>query len=157
MARKVTIYTDGSARGNPGPGGFGAVLKYGKFRKELSGGFECTTNNRMEILAAISALEALNRPCEIVLHSDSRYVIDAMSKGWLEGWKANDWKRKPKLPLKNVDLWQRMDLAAAQHKISWKWVKGHAGVPENERCDQLATEAADSDDRSVDEGYCPEE
>ena len=157
MAQKVTIYTDGSARGNPGPGGFGAVLKYGKFRKELSGGFECTTNNRMEILAAISALEALNRPCEIVLHSDSRYLIDAMSKGWLEGWKANDWKRKPKLPLKNADLWQRMDLAAAQHKISWKWVKGHAGVPENERCDQLATEAADSDDRSVDEGYCPEE
>ena len=111
----------------------------------------------MEILAAICALESLNRPCEVVLLSDSRYVIDAMSKGWLKGWKSNGWKRKPKLPLKNADLWQRMDQAITPHKISWKWVKGHAGVPENERCDQLATEAADSDNRVVDEGYAPEE
>ena len=157
MGQSVTIYTDGAARGNPGPGGYGAVLISGKHRKELSGGFDCTTNNRMEILAAVEALEALNRPCEIVLFSDSRYVIDAMSKGWMRSWKANGWKRKPNLHLKNADLWKRMDSAAEPHEVTWKWVKGHAGNPENERCDELATAAADSEDRPADKGFLQEE
>ena len=153
--KQVTIYTDGSSRGNPGPGGFGTLLIYGERRKELSGGFEETTNNRMELLAAIVGLETLKEACEVRLHSDSRYVVDAMTKGWIEGWKKRGWRRKTEA-LKNADLWQRLDQAAYRHKIDWIWVKGHAGNECNEICDQLAVNAAMSDKREVDKGYLPE-
>ncbi len=150
---KVTIYTDGAAKGNPGPGGFGSVLISGRARKELSGGFLHTTNNRMEILAAAAALEALTKPCVVTLHSDSRYLIDSMTKGWLLAWKKNHWRKKDKQPVKNPDLWQRLDAAAEPHQITWKWVKGHAGHAENERCDELANAAAYAPDRPPDTGF----
>ena len=147
---KVTIYSDGSARGNPeGPGGYGTILQYqdasGKmYEKELSGGFEKTSNNRMELMGAIAGLEALNRPCEVELYSDSRYLIDAFNKGWISSWQAHGWKKADKKPVLNQDLWQRLLKAAEPHKITWLWVRGHDGHPENERCDRLATGAADS-------------
>ena len=150
---KITIYTDGSSRGNPGPGGFGTLLISGSRRKELSGGFSKTTNNRMELLATISGLEALKRPSCVTLHSDSRYVIDAMTKRWLDGWKARGWRKADKQPVKNVDLWKRLDAAAQPHDITWRWVKGHAGNANNERCDKLATSAADGQDLPPDLGF----
>jgi ribonuclease HI len=133
----VTVFTDGGCSGNPGPGGWGAILIYGEHRKELSGGAEETTNNRMELTAAISALETLKRPCTVDLTTDSNYVRDGITK-WIKGWKKNGWKTADKSPVKNVDLWQRLDTAIAKHTVRFHWVKGHAGHPENERADELA-------------------
>lgn len=151
--KKVIIYTDGGARGNPGPGGFGAILTFGKYHKELNGAFQHTTNNRMELMAAISALEMLTEACEVSLHSDSKYVIDALTKNWLQGWKKRGWVKSDRKPVLNKDLWQRLDAAAAIHSMTWKWVKGHAGNPLNERCDELVHEAIDAGDLKVDQGY----
>ena len=136
----VVIYTDGACSGNPGPGGWGSVMLYNGHRRELSGGESETTNNRMEMMAVIVSLETLKRPCEILLHTDSTYVMKGMTE-WLEGWKARNWKTAAKKPVKNVDLWQRLDDAIARHRVDWKWVKGHSGVPENERADELARNA----------------
>ena len=138
--KTVYLYTDGACSGNPGPGGYGAILKYGKFEKEICGGDENTTNNRMELLGVIKGLEALNEPCHVVLTSDSKYVIDALSLGWAEKWKQNGWKRNKKDPALNPDLWDRLLQLTSTHQMEYHWVKGHAGHPENERCDQLAVE-----------------
>ncbi|MEF2145425.1 MAG: ribonuclease HI [Desulfovibrionaceae bacterium] len=132
------IYTDGSCLGNPGPGGWAAVLIHPKKRLELSGGFRNTTNNRMELRAVIEALGALKQPCEVELYTDSQYVRNALTKGWLEGWKKNGWKTAAKKPVKNQDLWQELIPLTAKHKVDFRWVRGHAGDPENERCDVLA-------------------
>ena len=146
---KVKIYTDGAARGNPdGPGGYGTVLEFidskGQLHtKELSCGYKKTTNNRMELMAVIAGLEALNRPCEIELYSDSKYVVDAFNQHWIDGWLKKGWKRGKNEPVKNVDLWKRLLKAKEPHQITFIWVKGHAGHPQNERCDTLATTAAD--------------
>ncbi|MGN0056232.1 MAG: ribonuclease HI [Atopobiaceae bacterium] len=156
---RVVAYTDGSSRGNPGPGGYGVVLLYTDpsgvlHTKELSGGFHKTTNNRMEIMGAIAALEALKRPCEVELHSDSQYLVNAMNKHWIDGWQSHGWKTSAKKPVKNPDLWKRLVAATQPHRVQFVWVKGHAGHQYNERCDQLATAAAD--DRAhqlVDEGF----
>ena len=136
---RVEIYTDGACKGNPGPGGWGVLLKSGTTEKELFGGERETTNNRMELMAVIMALEALKRPCHVFLHADSQYVLKGMTE-WLAGWKAKGWKTASKQPVKNVDLWQRLDalVASAGHKIEWRWVKGHNGDPGNERADDLA-------------------
>jgi ribonuclease HI len=133
----VTIYTDGACSGNPGPGGWGAVLIYNEHRKELKGGEAPTTNNRMELMAAISALEALKGNCTVDLHTDSNYLRGGIT-GWIKQWKRNGWKTAARKPVKNVDLWQRLEEACARHKINWHWVKGHSGHPENERADELA-------------------
>jgi ribonuclease HI len=147
--KQIQIYTDGAARGNPGPGGYGAVLIYGQHRKEMSQGYRRTTNNRMELLAVIVALEALKKPgLEVVVYTDSRYVEQAVSQGWLFNWERKGFKNK-----KNPDLWRRFLPVYRQHKVRFQWVKGHAGHPLNERCDQLATEAADGVDLLVDEGF----
>jgi ribonuclease HI len=137
---EVEIFTDGACRGNPGPGGWGTILRYGDVEKELSGGEAQTTNNRMELMAAISGLEALKRPCRVKLYTDSQYVRDGITR-WLPGWKARNWRTADKKPVKNVDLWQRLAAAALPHRIEWIWVKGHAGHPENERADALARAA----------------
>ena len=134
---EVEIFTDGACSGNPGPGGWGAVLRYGTVEKDLSGGEALTTNNRMELMAAIMALEALSRPCKAEMHVDSNYVRDGIGK-WIHGWKRNGWKTAGRKPVKNVDLWQRLDAALARHDVSWHWVKGHAGHDDNERADELA-------------------
>ncbi|MCP9627361.1 ribonuclease HI [Rhodopseudomonas palustris] len=136
-AKPVIIHTDGACSGNPGPGGWGAILKFGDVEKELKGGEPQTTNNRMELLAAISALEALTRPCSVDLYTDSQYVKNGIGS-WIHNWKRNGWKTADKKPVKNVDLWQRLDTALKSHSIRWHWVKGHAGHAENERADQLA-------------------
>lgn len=135
----VEIYTDGACKGNPGPGGWGVLLKSGGVEKELFGGERETTNNRMEMMAVIQALEALKRPCHVILHADSQYVLKGI-KEWLPGWKARGWKTAAKQPVKNVDLWQRLDamLSQTEHRIEWRWVKGHDGDPGNERADALA-------------------
>ena len=138
---KVEIATDGACKGNPGPGGWGVVIRSGDKEKELSGGEPLTTNNRMELTAAIKGLEALKRPCRVVLSTDSRYVMDGLTK-WLPGWQRNGWKTAAKQPVKNADLWQELVAASAPHRIRWEWVKGHAGHPENERADKLASDAA---------------
>ena len=140
MNGKVEIWTDGGCKGNPGPGGWGAILKYGDKVKELKGGEAHTTNNRMELMAAISALESLKRPCEIILHTDSQYVRQGVT-GWIQNWKRNGWRTADKKPVKNEELWRRLDDARAPHTIDWRWVKGHAGNPMNERADELAGEA----------------
>ena len=137
----VEIFTDGACKGNPGPGGWGAVIRSGAHEKELSGGEPDTTNNRMEMMGAISALNALKRPCHVILTTDSNYVRDGITK-WVHGWKRNGWKTADRKPVKNADLWQALIEAAQPHKIDWHWVKGHAGHPENERCDALAVQAA---------------
>ncbi len=137
---RVSIYTDGACSGNPGPGGWGVVLRWGETEKELSGGEAETTNNRMELMAAISALEALKRSVACDLYTDSTYVRDGIT-GWIHGWKKNGWKTAAKKPVKNADLWQRLDKAVARHDVDWHWVKGHAGHPENERADKLARDA----------------
>jgi ribonuclease HI len=136
-SQRVEIFTDGACSGNPGPGGWGAVLRYGATEKELSGGESATTNNRMEMMAAIAALEALKRPSTVDLYTDSTYLRDGVMK-WIHGWKRNGWKTAAKKPVKNVDLWQRLEEARAPHDVTWHWVKGHAGHPENERADALA-------------------
>jgi ribonuclease HI len=137
----VEIFTDGACKGNPGPGGWGAVIRSGAHEKEISGGEANTTNNRMELLAAIRALEALKRPCEVALYTDSIYVRDGITK-WIHGWRKNGWKTADRKPVKNAELWQELLDAAAPHKIDWRWVKGHSGHPENERADRLACDAA---------------
>ena len=145
----VYIYTDGSARGNPeGPGGYGCILRYidqrgGVHEKELSRGYKKTTNNRMELMAAIAGLEALTRPCSVDLYSDSQYLVHAFNEHWIENWQKKNWKRSKNEEVKNVDLWKRLLEAAAPHEITWHWVRGHNGHEENERCDRLATDAAD--------------
>jgi ribonuclease HI len=139
----VTIYTDGACRGNPGPGGWGAVLMSGEHRKELKGGEVQTTNNRMELTAAIEALAALKRRCKVNLYTDSKYVMTGITE-WIHNWKDRGWRTADKKPVKNVDLWQALDTQIARHDIEWHWVKGHAGVPENERADELANEAIDA-------------
>jgi ribonuclease HI len=136
-ANKVIVHTDGACSGNPGPGGWGAILVYNGTRKELSGGEAETTNNRMELMGAIAALETLKRPCKVEMHVDSAYVKDGITK-WIHGWKRNGWKTADKKPVKNMELWQRLDKAILTHDISWHWVKGHAGHDENERADELA-------------------
>lgn len=136
--KQITIYTDGSCSGNPGPGGWGAILDYKGVRKELSGGEYETTNNRMEMTAVIKALECLREPCEITLCSDSKYVMDALSKGWAKGWRARGWRKADKQPALNADLWARMLELCEPHVFYYQWIKGHAGHPENERCDRLA-------------------
>ena len=141
--KHVDIYTDGSCRGNPGVGGWGAVLVYGTRQKELSGGEAQTTNNRMELTAVIEALSALKEPCEVTLTSDSKYVIDALDQGWARGWKQRGWKKADKSPALNPDLWERLLQLIDYHNVTTVWVKGHAGHPYNERCDQLATDFAD--------------
>ena len=140
--RRVEAFTDGACRGNPGPGGWGAVLRYGDHEKELKGGEAQTTNNRMELTAAIRALEALRRPCEVDLYTDSQYLRLGITE-WMHGWKKNGWRTSGKKPVKNQDLWQELDAAAARHEVRWHWVKGHSGHPENERADALANEAID--------------
>ena len=140
MNKRVEIFTDGACSGNPGPGGWGAVLRFNGVTKEISGGEAETTNNRMELLAAISALNALKESCSVELHTDSKYVMDGISK-WIHGWKRNGWKTADKKPVKNMDLWQRLDAAVERHDVHWRWVKGHAGHEMNERADQLAVAA----------------
>jgi len=155
---KVKLYTDGAARGNPdGPGGYGAILEYtdpkGELHtREFSAGYQKTTNNRMELMAAIVGLEALTKPCEVEVYSDSKYVVDAFNKDWISGWLAKNWVRPKVGPVKNIDLWKRLLAAKETHQVTWNWVKGHAGHAQNERCDELATTAADGDDLIVDEG-----
>ena len=154
----VKIYTDGAARGNPdGPGGYGTVLEYvdtkGQLHeKELSQGYEKTTNNRMELMAVIAGLEALNRPCEVEVYSDSQYVVNAFNQHWVDGWIKKGWKRGKNEPVKNVDLWKRLLEAKQKHSVTFHWVKGHDGHPQNERCDELATTAADGTNLIIDEG-----
>lgn len=149
---EVSIYTDGAARGNPdGPGGYGCVLHYTDTKgqlhmREFSQGYVKTTNNRMELMAAIVGLEALTKPCRVDLYSDSKYVVDAFNQKWVEGWLKSNWRRGKKNEVKNIDLWQRLLRAMEIHQVTFHWVKGHAGHAENERCDELATQAADGDD-----------
>lgn len=151
--KSVRIYTDGACRGNPGPGGYGVVLVYGEKRRELSGGFRLTTNNRMEIMAVIAGLESLRYPCEVVVTTDSKYVHDAIAKGWAARWRKNGWRRHTGERAVNPDLWARLLDRCEGHKVRFEWVKGHAGHPENERCDVLSTTAAREKDLPVDEGY----
>jgi ribonuclease HI len=138
----VEIYTDGACRGNPGPGGWGAILRYQGKEKSLHGGERETTNNRMELMAAIAALESLTRPCRVHLTTDSQYVMKGITE-WMANWKKRGWKTASRQPVKNVDLWQRLDAALAPHQVTWEWVRGHTGHPENERADQLANRGID--------------
>ncbi len=155
---KVQIYTDGAARGNPdGPGGYGVVLQYVDkhgilHEKTISAGYVRTTNNRMELMAAIAGLEALNRPCQVELYSDSRYLTDAFNQKWIDNWVRNNWRRGKSGPVKNIDLWERLLDVMRCHEVEFIWVRGHAGHPQNERCDKLATSAADGDNLLIDEG-----
>lgn len=142
MADRIELYTDGACRGNPGPGGWGALLCYGDREKELYGAERETTNNRMELMAAIIALESLKRPCDVVLTTDSEYVRKGITE-WITNWKRRGWKTADKKPVKNQDLWQRLEAATHKHKIQWKWIKGHSGHEQNERADQLANRAID--------------
>ena len=139
--KRVEVFTDGACKGNPGPGGWGVLLRMGRHEKEMSGGDPATTNNRMEMTAVVKALNALTEPCEVVLHTDSRYVIDGMTK-WIHGWKKKGWVNASKQPVRNADLWHDLIEAARRHKIEWQWVKGHDGHIENERVDRLASDAA---------------
>lgn len=141
MRKQVEIFTDGSCLDNPGPGGYGAILRYKQHEKTFSAGYRFTTNNRMELMATIMALEALTDACEVVLSTDSQYVSQGITQ-WIHNWKKRGWKTAEKKPLKNVDLWQRLDAAIQTHTLRWDWVKGHAGHPDNERCDELARTAA---------------
>lgn len=142
--KQVEIYTDGACRGNPGKGGWGAILVYGKTEKELSGGENNTTNNRMELTSVIEALSALKEPCRVTLTSDSKYVVDAIEKGWARSWQKNSWKKADRKPALNPDLWEKLLALLDKHEVTFVWVKGHDGHPYNERCDQLATAFADS-------------
>ena len=149
----VRIYTDGACIGNPGPGGYGAVLIYEGRRRELSGGFRLTTNNRMEMLAAIVALEALKESCRVMIHTDSQYLANAVEKGWARRWRANGWRRNKKDEALNPDLWERLIALCDGHEVEFKWIRGHAGDIENERCDTLANQAAQLSTLIIDEGY----
>lgn len=151
MTKQVEIFTDGSCLGNPGPGGYGTVMRYKQHEKELSGGFHMTTNNRMELLAAIIGLSSLKESCQVDLTTDSQYVRQGITQ-WIHNWKKRGWKTAEKKPVKNADLWQRLDTETQRHQVSWHWVKGHAGHPENERCDDLARAAAESPTQD-DTGY----
>jgi len=150
MNEPVKMYTDGACKGNPGPGGYGVVLLSGERRKELSGGFRKTTNNRMELLACIEGLRSLKRPCAVELTSDSSYVVNAIEKGWAKRWRSKGWNLSPSKPAKNSDLWKQLLDLCAEHTVSFHWVKGHAGHPENERCDALAGEACHLKDLPAD-------
>lgn len=153
----VSIWTDGSSLGNPGPGGYGAILLFDRagetHKKELSQGFRTTTNNRMEVMAAIAALEALKAPCQVTLYSDSQYLVHAHTQGWLTNWINKDWKTSKKIPVKNVDLWKRLLNAEKPHEVTYSWVEGHTGVGLNERCDELAVQAAHGENLLEDEGF----
>ncbi len=149
----VIIYTDGACTGNPGPGGYGAVLIYGSQRKELSGGFRRTTNNRMELMAAIEGLRALNRRARVTLYTDSRYLADAINRGWVNAWKARGWRKSNKEPALNVDLWKQLLEQLGRHQVTIEWVEGHAGVSENERADRLSVDAAHAKNLPSDTGY----
>lgn len=151
MLKQVEIFTDGSCLGNPGPGGYGIVLRYKGHEKQIAKGFELTTNNRMEMMAAVEALKLLKEPCEVVLTTDSQYVRQGITQ-WIHGWKKRGWKKADKKPVVNVDLWKALDSEAQRHKIEWKWVKGHAGHRENEICDEIARAAAEKP-TEVDTGY----
>lgn len=150
--KQIRIFTDGSCLGNPGPGGYGVVMQYKSHVKELHDGFVLTTNNRMELLAPIVALESLKEPCHVLLTSDSEYMRQGITQ-WIHGWKKKGWLTSNKKPVKNIDLWKRLDAAQQQHKIEWYWVKGHAGHVENERCDELARTAAEAKPTQIDIGY----
>lgn len=152
-SKHVVIYTDGACIRNPGPGGYGVVLLYGEHRKELSGGFRKTTNNRMEIMAVIAGLEVLRQKCRITLYSDSQYVVNAIRKGWARRWRANNWRRTRTEPALNPDLWGRLLELCEKHEVEFRWVRGHAGTKENERCDELATTAARRPGLPPDRGY----
>ncbi len=152
MLKQITLYTDGSCLGNPGPGGYAAVLIYKQYRKELAQGYELTTNNRMELMAAIAGLQSLNEPCQVRLTTDSQYVRQGITQ-WIHGWKKKGWKTANREPVKNVDLWLLLDAEIQRHDVEWFWVKGHSGHPENERCDELARNAALADSRLIDSGY----
>ena len=152
-AKTVTIYSDGACSGNPGPGGYGTVMLFGEHRKELSAGFRRTTNNRMEMLGAIVGLEALTEPCRVTLFSDSKYLVDALTKGWIDNWQKKGWKTAGRKPVKNQDLWRRLLVAIDDHEIEWRWVKGHSGDVENDRCDELAVAAYQGGNLVEDEGY----
>jgi ribonuclease HI len=154
--RRVVIHTDGACKGNPGPGAYGAVLVCGKHRKEISAAYRLTTNNRMELRAAIAALDLLSEPCEVELHSDSKYLIDAIHQNWIDGWKRRGWRTAANQAVKNRDLWQHLTEAMAPHRIRWHWLKGHAGHRENERCDELANQALASGVRIDDAGRAGE-
>ena len=149
----VVIFTDGACSGNPGPGGYGAVLMYKGARKELSEGFRWTTNNRMELLAVISAVAAVKEPCKLAIHSDSKYVLGAFEKGWLESWRKNGWKTAKKKQVQNQDLWEKLDSLLSHHEPTFRWVKGHADADENNRCDELAVEASREHATSIDVCY----
>lgn len=151
MLKQVEVFTDGSCLGNPGPGGYCAILRYRGKEKIFSAGYHLTTNNRMEMMAAIIALEALTEQCAVILSTDSQYVRQGITQ-WIHNWKKRNWQTTDKKPVKNIDLWQRLDSALSQHQIHWQWVKGHAGHPENERCDELARTAA-SHPTEDDTGY----
>ncbi|MBN1359691.1 MAG: ribonuclease HI [Sedimentisphaerales bacterium] len=151
--KQVTIYTDGGCLGNPGPGGYGVILRHGEHEKRLSGGFRRTTNNRMEIMGAIVALEALKIPCRVSLRSDSKYLVDAMTLGWVDRWKANGWRRNKKDKAINIDLWERLLIACRPHSVTFTWLRGHAGHHYNEICDILAKQAAAQTDLPIDEEY----
>ena len=151
--KRVIIHTDGACKGNPGPGAYGAVLVSGRHRKELSAGYRLTTNNRMELRGAITALQLLSEPCEVELHSDSKYLVQAITEKWLDGWKRRGWTTADKKPVKNQDLWQQLIVAMGNHKIDWHWVKGHAGHTENERCDELANMAVSGGNLLEDVGF----
>jgi len=137
--KKVILFSDGACSGNPGPGGWGCILRYGAHEREMSGGAPDTTNNRMELTAVIEGLSALKESCEIEVVSDSKYVVDAIEKGWAKSWKRNGWKKSDKKPALNVDLWEKLLSLLEEHKVTFKWIRGHSGHPENERCDELAT------------------
>jgi len=151
--KQVTIYTDGACLGNPGPGGYGVVLLYGEHRREISGGFRRSTNNRMEILAAIAGMRALKEKCRVLLYSDSQYLVNAIDQGWAERWRANGWRRNKSDKALNPDLWAELLKLVEANKVEFRWIRGHAGHPENERCDQLAMEAARGKNLAVDFGY----
>ncbi|MBC7263632.1 MAG: ribonuclease HI [Chloroflexi bacterium] len=151
--KRVVIYTDGACLGNPGPGGYGVVLLYGKHRKELSGGFRLTTNNRMEIMAAIVGLSALKERCKVTLYTDSQYLADAMMEGWAKRWKSNGWRRNKREKALNADLWDKLLNLCEQHDVEFVWIRGHNGNPENERCDKLSMQAAAQENLPPDMGY----
>ena len=152
IMKKIQLYTDGSCLGNPGPGGYGAILVFNDKRRELSGGYAKTTNNRMEMLACVKGLEALTEICEVDVTTDSQYVRKGITE-WIHNWKKRGWRTAAKAPVKNVDLWKALDAAQEKHKVTWHWVKGHSGHPENERCVDLAREAAEAKPTQIDQGF----
>ena len=151
--KHIIIYTDGACTGNPGPGGYGVVLIYREHRLELSGGYRRTTNNRMELMGPIKGLEALKQSCSVILHSDSQYVVEGIENGWARRWQRNGWMRNKREKAVNPDLWQKLLDLCEKHEVEFKWVRGHSGDPENERCDQLAVQAAHQSGLPVDSGY----